>query len=71
MFSLSPAYGRDYKSRKALLEDFYAGKDFINSTIGTSGRYVSKSELPAGSRVQFRYKRMTQTFIHEVNGDDV
>ena len=29
MLTLTPAYGRDYKSFKALREDFTGGKDFI------------------------------------------
>ena len=27
--TLTPAHGRDYKSKKAVLEDWHAGKDFI------------------------------------------
>ncbi len=38
---LTPAYGRDYKSKKELLEDFDANKDFRTP----SGSMVSKSDL--------------------------
>lgn len=31
--TLSPAYGRDYTSRKAVEQDFNAGKDFIIETF--------------------------------------
>jgi hypothetical protein len=33
-----PAYGRDYKSKSAVLADWLAGKDFIDSR---TGRYLS------------------------------
>ena len=29
MILLTPAYGRDYKSKAAVIEDFEAGRDFI------------------------------------------
>ena len=33
-----PAYGRDYKSKSAVLADWLAGKDFIDAR---TGRYLS------------------------------
>ncbi len=33
-FILTPAYGRDYTSRAAVLRDFAAGKDFIINAFG-------------------------------------
>lgn len=33
-----PAYGRDYKSKSAVLADWLAGKDFVDAR---TGRYLS------------------------------
>ena len=39
-----PAYGRDYKSKKAALADWHAGKDFV---CAVSGSYLSiRDNLP-------------------------
>ena len=39
-----PAYGRDYKSKKAVLADWHAGKDFQDAV---SGSYLSiRDNLP-------------------------
>lgn len=35
MVTLTPAYGRDYKTKKEFMADFEAGKDFIINTIST------------------------------------
>ena len=61
--SAFPAYGRDYKSKKALIDDWKAGKDF-NSNLG----YFSIRDVDALKRdgitgIQFRYKKLYQTFI--------
>ena len=62
--TLVPAYGRDYKSKKAVLEDFDAGKDF--EAVGYDGNgYVNKEQL-AGKTVTIRYKRLTQAMIVRV-----
>lgn len=61
--SVRPAYGRDYRSRKAALADWEAGKDFrIYGPPWEVGRYVNINDLPAGTSVQFRYDRMTKSF---------
>jgi hypothetical protein len=49
-----PAYGRDYKSKSAVLADWQEGKDFRDSL---SGRYLSvRDEVPA--QVWIRYDKM-------------
>lgn len=60
-FTMTPAYGRDYKSRATLLADFQAGKDFI---CQPSGQYISIRDLRSGDSVQFRYRKMRETFIY-------
>lgn len=42
--NLSPAYGRDYSSKSAILADLVAGKDFrLNTPAGST--YINKEEL--------------------------
>jgi hypothetical protein len=51
-----PAYGRDYKSKAAVLADWQAGKDF---RCAVSGRYLSvRDNLPA--QVWIRYAKLTK-----------
>ncbi len=62
-FTLTPAYGRDYKTKAEALADFNANKDFMNQSFMSSGSYVNKQDIPAGSTVNIRYKRMTQVLV--------
>jgi hypothetical protein len=66
--TLTPAYGRDYKSAKAAKEDFNADKDFIIADISSpyDGRPVNKSQLPKGTSVTLRFKRQTQVAVVKV-----
>lgn len=41
-FHLTPAYGRDYKSRKDVETDWFGGKDFI---LAITGQYCSIRDL--------------------------
>lgn len=44
--TLTPAYGRDYRSRAAVLEAWQAGSDFVIASFGPdSGRYVNREDL--------------------------
>ena len=45
--TLTPAYGRDYKSAKAAKADYNADLDFIVNDISSpwDGSYVNKSQL--------------------------
>jgi hypothetical protein len=52
----TPAYGRDYKSKAAVLADWQAGKDF---RCAVSGRYLStRDNLP--NQVWVRYSKLTK-----------
>jgi hypothetical protein len=63
MLVLSPAYGRDYRSQKAVKEDWNAGKDFIIESIGPNvGRYVNKPQIE-GQKVQIRYQNLTKVIV--------
>ncbi len=59
---MCPAYGRDYKSKAEVLKDWKDGKDF--SINGSGGPYCSTRDFPKGKRLQFRYKKLRETFFH-------
>lgn len=65
--TVTPAYGRDYTSKKAVLSDFDADKDFIIADFHDkdNGRYINKSGLvKAGYKaVNIRYKKLTQLAV--------
>ena len=42
--TVTPAYGRDYKSKKAVLEDWDAGKDFRVASRNSAGAYLNKED---------------------------
>ena len=63
--TLIPAYGRDYKSAKAVKEDWDANKDFIIADVSSrwNGKPVNKEQLK-GETVGIRYNKLTkQTFL--------
>jgi hypothetical protein len=59
--TLVPAYGRDYKSKKEVITDWNAGKDFkvMDISCPFDGCYCSNQtpELK-GKTLNIRYKRM-------------
>lgn len=66
--TLVPAYGRDYKSKATLMEDWEAGKDFMAVHMRSSG-YTSVRDVPAFkedgyTHLHFRYAK--QSKIHVV-----
>jgi hypothetical protein len=64
--TLTPAYGRDYKSKKEVIEalnqklDFYA----IDVACGRNG-YINLPQMPDGE-YSVRYKKLTQVCIIKV-----
>ena len=62
-YTLTPAYGRDYKSKAAVLKDFVAGLDFV---MQPQSQYCSIRDIPAGATVNFRYRKMRTVFPVEV-----
>ena len=62
--TLTPAYGRDYKSKKAVLADFDANKDFVYNCIASpyDGKYCNKADL-AGAEVIIRYAKLTKVIF--------
>lgn len=61
--TLSPAYGRDYKSQAFALKDFVAGKDFI---LQPAGRYCSIRDFAPGALISLRYRRFTKQVLVKV-----
>ena len=65
-FSLIPAYGRDYKTKKAVQADWDANKDFLAVGV-TGGGMTNKQdcEMPGSgiTGVSIRYKRLTMQHI--------
>lgn len=57
MLTISGAYGRDYKSKAAIVADIADGKDFVCRDLANDGRYCSPLEDFAGQTVQVRYQR--------------
>lgn len=55
---LTPAYGRDYKSAKAVIADYEGGKDFILNDITSQwdGKYCSIRDFPE-EVIQLRYNK--------------
>ena len=52
-----PAFGRDYKSAKAVKADFDANKDFLICDMfsPSDARYVNAEQLNAGDVLAVRY----------------
>lgn len=64
---VSPAYGRDYKSKKEVEADFFGGKDFVMESIDCQpGCYCSMRDFAPGTKVEVRYAKMTKVVILEV-----
>jgi hypothetical protein len=59
----TPAYGRDYKSKAAVLADWNAGKDFRDTL---TGQYLSARDFPSKyppgyhPQIWIRYQNMTK-----------
>lgn len=61
--TLTPAYGRDYTSKAAVVRDLVAGKDFILQPDGTPANLESFQGLADGIALKVRYRRMTQVAV--------
>jgi len=67
--TLTPAYLKDYKSKKALLEEFRAGKDFVYNH-GVVATYISIRDYDAGQMVKFRYNNLRHACFYTITDDD-
>ena len=68
--NLVPAYGRDYKSQKAVKEDLDGNKDFQIQDISSrwNGSFVNKEQLIEHGigRVTIRYKKLASVAVIRV-----
>jgi len=65
--TVTPAYGRDYKSAKAAKADWEAGKDFILQDISSpwDGKPINKEDAMKAKfpGVNIRFKGMTKIVV--------
>lgn len=67
--SCSPAYGRDYKSKKDLMKDWNDNKDFV---FNATGQYFNKDQILELKKsgvisLNIRYKNMTQVCVIKIS----
>lgn len=55
--TLTPAYGRDYKSKAEAEKDFNDGKDFMLNTPGQRC-LINKAQIQPGITVNLRYAKL-------------
>jgi hypothetical protein len=69
--TLTPAYGRDYKSKKAVLRDWNDGKDFTVSDMFSpyDGKPTNKQDMEQSTETEvlIRYKNLTQIAAVSLN----
>jgi hypothetical protein len=65
IFPLTPAYGRDYKSKSEVLKDFEAGKDF-KTAFGQFTNIIDLAQIFKGQNlgVQFRFQKNRRSLTH-------
>ena len=70
--TLLPAYGRDYKSKKAIIEHLNNNKDFLEST---TRKYINKQQLKELNISSFNvrydnHRKITNIKIKDLNWID-
>lgn len=68
--TLTPAYGRDYKSKKAVEADWHAGKDFVINDMShpDDGRYTNKEDMTrAGSHSHVHIRFNQNRGLHVID----
>ena len=65
---LTPAYGRDYKSRAGIIEDLKANKDFLICDMSSpyDGKYVNAEQIDEDVTVRYG-KLRKQTVIRRMD----
>jgi hypothetical protein len=68
--TLTPAYGRDYTTKRAVLADWHANKDFIVADLFSpwDGKPVNQQDIAntAETEVQIRYKRLEKIAVVQI-----
>ncbi len=67
MITLTPAYGRDYKSKAEVLAGVKANKDFVLNDASSqwNGQYCSPSDFK-GQNIIFRYAKLRKTMTVKI-----
>ena len=62
MLTITPAYGRDYKTAKAAKSDWKDGKDFIITDFSHpyDGKPLSIRDATPGQKFMIRFNRLTK-----------
>ena len=66
MTTLTPAYNRDYKNKKDVINDFNKNKDFIINDMFSpyNGKYCNKSDIKNTYKsVKIRYNKLQKVII--------
>lgn len=63
---LTPAYGRDCKSKAAVLTDRDADKDFHTNFGYVNKQQVAELKADGFTHLHFRYKRLTVLAVLEI-----
>ncbi len=66
--TLLPAYGRDYKSKKLIIEDLNSNKDFIESS---SNSYINKQQFKELNITSFNVRYDQQRKITNIKIKDL
>ena len=63
--TLTPAYGRDYRSAAAVMLDWKAENDFVLQPVGSYCSILNTALLKASgvTHVHFRYQKMTKVHV--------
>ncbi len=67
--TLTPAYGRDYKRKETIIQDFRNGKDFYFNQ-GRTKIYCSIRDGVIGEMVKLRYDRGNQAIFYCITAQD-
>ena len=68
ILTLSPAYGRDYKSKKLIIDDLNNNKDFLEST---SMKYINKQQFKELNISSFNVRYDQQRKITNIKINDL
>lgn len=64
-FTLSPAYGRDYRTRSDVVTNWEDGKDFkIVSPKMIMGQHCSIKDMQPGDRITIRYSELMEVCVY-------
>ena len=74
MIRVIPAYGRDYKSKAAIIDDWRGGKDFILADVlhPYDGKPVNRegARRAGETQVQVRYGKLRKACVIDVDAGE-